>query len=50
MVESMLKHYEQSIHHALLGIWSHMGNENFCMIGYHAVPVLKPTRSPKASR
>ena len=39
MVESMLKHYEQSIHHAL-PVWSHMGNENFCMIGYHAVPVL----------
>ena len=32
MVESMLKHYEQSIHHAL-PVWSHMGNENFCMIG-----------------
>ena len=39
MIESMLMHYKQSIHHAL-PVWSHMGNENFCMIGYHAVPVL----------
>lgn len=39
MVKSMLKHCEQSVHHAL-PIWSHMGNENWCMIGYHAVSVL----------
>ena len=38
-VQSMLKHYEQSVHHAL-PVWSHMGNENWCMIGYHAVSVL----------
>jgi len=38
-VQSMLKHYEQSVHHAL-PVWSHNGNENWCMIGYHAVPVL----------
>ena len=39
MVESMLKHYEQSVHKAL-PVWSHMANENWCMIGYHAVSVL----------
>ena len=39
IVNSMLKHYEQSVHH-ILPIWSHMGNENWCMIGYHAVSVL----------
>ena len=39
MVESMLKHSEQSVH-GLLPVWSHMGNENWCMIGYHAVSVL----------
>ncbi|WP_255026329.1 GH92 family glycosyl hydrolase [Coprobacter tertius] len=42
MVESMLKHYEQSVHKAL-PVWSLMGNENWCMIGYHAVPVLADT-------
>ena len=30
---------EQSVHHAL-PIWSHMANENWCMIGYHSVSVL----------
>ncbi len=39
MVNSMLAHYEQSVHKAL-PIWAHMGNENWCMIGYHAVPVI----------
>ncbi len=39
IVNSMLRHYEQSVHH-ILPIWSHMGNENWCMIGYHAVSVL----------
>jgi len=39
MVASMLKHSEQSVH-GLLPVWSHMGNENWCMIGYHAVSVL----------
>lgn len=39
MIQSMLKHYEQSVHKAL-PVWSHMGNENWCMIGYHAVPVI----------
>lgn len=39
MVESMLHHYLQSVHH-ILPVWSHMGNENWCMIGYHGVSVL----------
>ena len=39
IVRSMLKHYEQSVHH-ILPIWSHMANENWCMIGYHSVSVL----------
>lgn len=39
MVKSMLAHYRQSVHGAL-PVWSHMGNENWCMIGYHAVAVL----------
>ena len=39
MVQSMLKHSEQSVH-GLLPVWSHMGNDNWCMIGYHAVSVL----------
>jgi predicted alpha-1,2-mannosidase len=39
MVKSMLAHYSQSVHHAL-PVWSHAGNENWCMIGYHAVSVL----------
>lgn len=36
MVSSMLDHAEQSVHH-ILPIWSHNGNENWCMIGYHGV-------------
>lgn len=36
---SMLKHSEQSVHKAL-PVWSHMANENWCMIGYHSVSVL----------
>ena len=39
MVASMVKHYEQSAHH-VLPVWAHMGNENWCMIGYHGVSVL----------
>ncbi len=38
-ISSMLNHYQQSAHKAL-PIWSHMGNENWCMIGYHAVSVM----------
>mgnify|MGYP000845342669 FL=1 len=39
IVNSMIEHYEQSVHH-ILPIWSHWANENWCMIGYHAVPVI----------
>jgi alpha-1,2-mannosidase, putative len=39
MVESMLAHYDQNVLHTL-PVWSHMANENWCMSGYHAVPVL----------
>jgi predicted alpha-1,2-mannosidase len=38
MLESMQQHYEQSVHH-MLPVWSHYANENWCMIGYHAVSV-----------
>ncbi|MBN2414896.1 GH92 family glycosyl hydrolase [bacterium] len=39
MIRSMLAHYEESVHH-ILPVWSHYSNENWCMIGYHAVPVI----------
>lgn len=39
MVESMLRHQQQSVH-KMLPVWSLMGNENWCMSGYHAVSVL----------
>ncbi|RYZ21854.1 MAG: glycoside hydrolase family 92 protein [Chitinophagaceae bacterium] len=39
MVRSMLAHYGQSAQH-MLPVWSHHANENWCMIGYHAVPVV----------
>jgi len=39
IVNSMLAHYDQSVHH-MLPVWSHYANENWCMIGYHAVPVI----------
>ncbi|MFP9100156.1 GH92 family glycosyl hydrolase [Flavobacterium sp. RHBU_24] len=39
MINSMLAHYTQSVHHAL-PVWSHYANENWCMIGYHAVSVI----------
>ncbi len=39
MVNSMLAHYEQSPF-PLLPVWSHHANDNWCMIGYHAVPVI----------
>ena len=39
MIESMLAHYDQSVHH-MLPIWSHYANENWCMIGYHSVSVI----------
>ena len=39
MVESMIKHQQQSVH-GMLPVWSLMANENWCMSGYHAVSVL----------
>ncbi|OON68943.1 GH92 family glycosyl hydrolase [Hymenobacter sp. CRA2] len=39
MVQSMLAHFDQSAEH-MLPIWSHYANENWCMIGYHSVPVV----------
>jgi predicted alpha-1,2-mannosidase len=39
MIQSMLAHYDQSVHH-MLPIWSHYANENWCMIGYHSTSVI----------
>ena len=39
MVFSMLAHFDQSVH-PMLPVWSHYSNENWCMIGYHSVPVI----------
>ncbi len=39
MVQSMLAHYDQSVL-KMLPIWSHYANDNWCMIGYHAVTVI----------
>ena len=39
MVVSMIRHQQQNVHH-ILPIWSLMGNEGWCMTGYHAVPVV----------
>ncbi|MBE0647245.1 MAG: GH92 family glycosyl hydrolase [Bacteroidales bacterium] len=39
MVNSMLAHFDQSPE-KMLPVWSHHGNENWCMIGYHGVPVI----------
>ncbi|NOX84701.1 MAG: glycoside hydrolase family 92 protein [Chlorobi bacterium] len=39
MIKSMLAHQQQSVHH-MLPVWSHYANENWCMIGYHAVSVI----------
>ena len=39
MINSMLAHYDQSVHR-ILPVWSHFGNENWCMIGFHAVSVI----------
>ena len=39
LINSMLAHADESVH-GMLPIWSHYANENWCMIGYHAVSVL----------
>jgi len=37
MVKSMLDHYKQS---GLLPVWELEGNETFCMVGNHSIPVI----------
>ncbi len=39
MINSLIVHYDQSADH-LLPMWELQGNETWCMIGYHAVPVI----------
>ena len=39
MIQSMLAHQQQSVHH-MLPVWSHYANENWCMIGYHSVSLI----------
>jgi predicted alpha-1,2-mannosidase len=39
IINSLLAHYDQSADH-LLPMWELQGNETWCMIGYHAVPVI----------
>lgn len=39
MINSLLAHFDQSVDH-LLPMWELQGNETWCMIGYHAVPVI----------
>ncbi len=39
MINSMMAHYDQSVHR-MLPVWSHYANENWCMIGYHSVSVI----------
>ncbi|GAP42209.1 alpha-1,2-mannosidase, putative [Lentimicrobium saccharophilum] len=39
MIRSMLAHRKQSVH-GILPVWSHHANENWCMTGYHAIPVI----------
>jgi predicted alpha-1,2-mannosidase len=39
MINSLLDHFDQSTDH-LLPMWELQGNETWCMIGYHAAPVI----------
>src|SRR5436305_11203614 len=39
IINSLIAHYDQSVDH-LLPMWELQGNETWCMIGYHAVPVI----------
>ena len=39
MIQSLLAHFDESADH-LLPMWLLPGNETWCMIGYHAVPVI----------
>lgn len=38
-INSMLAHARQSVH-GILPVWSHHANDNWCMTGYHALPVI----------
>ncbi len=44
MINSMLAHYDQSVHH-MLPVWSCQANETWCMIGYHGVSVIADTQA-----
>ena len=39
MINSLLAHFDQSADH-LLPMWELQGNETWCMVGYHAAPVI----------
>jgi predicted alpha-1,2-mannosidase len=39
MINSLLAHFDQSVDH-LLPMWELDGSETWCMIGYHAAPVI----------
>ncbi|HEV7700525.1 MAG TPA: GH92 family glycosyl hydrolase [Pyrinomonadaceae bacterium] len=39
MIRSMMAHHDQSPEH-MLPVWSHYGNENWCMIGFHSASVV----------
>ncbi|HEV2320462.1 MAG TPA: GH92 family glycosyl hydrolase [Verrucomicrobiae bacterium] len=39
MINTLLAHYDQSADH-LLPMWELQGNETWCMIGFHAAPVI----------
>ncbi len=39
MINALIAHYDQSVD-SLLPMWELQGNETWCMIGYHAVPVI----------
>jgi len=37
MIQAMMAHYRE---YGILPMWSLWGNETYCMIGYHAIPVI----------
>src|SRR5258708_777560 len=39
MINLLMTHFDQSVDQ-LLPVWSLQGNETWCMVGYHAVPVI----------
>lgn len=49
IVESFKVHSDQSPH-GMLPVWSHMGNENWCMIGYHGVSVIADALTKNVGR